>query len=389
MNHYAYAEKSGKSYKLFQFDEDKPVDGSYSFSALMMSRLDFDIQFTEIPPVNDNEVENLLKYRIRSLYPGVPEGTVFDYKILTQKKHRYAIIFITSKMVLEEYQKLSGGKPLFLPFTLIYPLIQKYADKNCIFLFLNRYWIEAFFFKKGVFLSSTVFKRESSLKKDFIKIESILPQEFNNYTYVILSSVDEKTRFESGGIDFLNNGTPRQFLTIPDRLSSITKKSPFIFQKKQKRIILSQRLKLLLAAGSILLFTGLLINKSVRYNEMYRDKLSSYLTLLESKNLTALTLQKEVEALEEEKRLLNEKRPYNTFSILSELSGILGSNTRILSIIVENDTFQFEGTATNPLGLMERFKTSDTFQDMKLLEIVPLQGTNREKFKVTGIVKAK
>ncbi|MCK5094551.1 MAG: hypothetical protein KAR18_07500, partial [Spirochaetes bacterium] len=70
MNRFVYAEKPGNNYQLFLFDDIRIPDDASDFDALMMSRLDFDIEVIKIPPVHSEEINNLLGYKIRGLYPG-------------------------------------------------------------------------------------------------------------------------------------------------------------------------------------------------------------------------------------------------------------------------------------------------------------------------------
>jgi hypothetical protein len=122
MNRFVYAEKPGNNYQLFLFDDIRIPDDAPDFDALMMSRLDFDIEVIKIPPVHSEEINNLLGYKIRGLYPGSPEETVFDYQIAALRRERYAVLFITKKSILNNYKSLGKNKPLFLPYAMVKPL---------------------------------------------------------------------------------------------------------------------------------------------------------------------------------------------------------------------------------------------------------------------------
>jgi hypothetical protein len=145
MKQFAYAQKNENDIQLFLFEKAEPIQAHYPYEALMMSRVDFDIKVTEVPPVPESEMGNLLTYKLRSLYPGDPESTVFDYKILQKNKQRFAVIFISNKDTIEGYKKIADKKPLFLSFPITNALMQKYDDEDCIFL--GRY----FGLRKGSF----------------------------------------------------------------------------------------------------------------------------------------------------------------------------------------------------------------------------------------------
>ena len=150
MNSYAYLEKKGGKYTLFPFKGNRPSDSPSDFKALLMSRMDFDIKVTEIPSIPEREIEGFLKYRIRSLYPGHPEDTVFDYSLFTiAKKKKFAILFLCRKEVLDEYKEISNGKHLLLPFNLIKPFIAGYPGKAVIFSFWHGTWIDILVFSEN------------------------------------------------------------------------------------------------------------------------------------------------------------------------------------------------------------------------------------------------
>ena len=128
-----YAEFTNGTYRLFLFEEGTPVEQTDDFTSLMMSRTDFDIKTIELPPIPEQEVPNLLKFKLRSLYPGNPEDTAYDYVLEERKNKKYAVLFMTRKKTLETYRELSRGRPLFLPFTLLRPLFKKCENKTCEF----------------------------------------------------------------------------------------------------------------------------------------------------------------------------------------------------------------------------------------------------------------
>ncbi len=387
MNKFAYAERKEEGYKLFLFEKHSPVNSFYDFSALMMSRLDFNVKFIEIPPIPEDEISNLLKYKLRSLYPGDPEETVFDYYVLNRKKRKHIVLFISTKYILKEYQKLSGGKPLFLPFTIIRPLTNRYVGKDCLFTFLNRYWIEIIVFKKSAFISSFVVKRENNIEEDFQKIKTLIPDSFNNYQVVFICSKQEKNLLKESSKDFFDLSSSYELVLIEDLLVNITKKTDFLFREKQKKNIIAKKALIPFLFILILFFVSLILNKNINYKDLYYNELNQNLKSLTSQSMEAIALKNEAEELEKEWEMFKNRTPTDVFLVLSELAVILGSETKISFFLLEKDTFQFEGIGPNPLSLMEEFKTNDNFHSIKLLQIVPVQGTNKERFKVSGVVK--
>ena len=113
MNRYGTIIKCNGGYRVAPFYGEHLNSSSGDFTALMISRLDIDVKFVDLPPVQNHEIAELLRYKIRSIYPGKPEKTVFDYILFGKKNKRYAALYITQRDVIEAHRDLSEGKPLF------------------------------------------------------------------------------------------------------------------------------------------------------------------------------------------------------------------------------------------------------------------------------------
>jgi hypothetical protein len=88
-----YARRKGDAVKLRRIEDGRPPDkasapgkkaspaaaGSESANGradgVLVSRGDFDFQVLDLPAVPDKEIEGLIRYRLRSLYPGSPGET--------------------------------------------------------------------------------------------------------------------------------------------------------------------------------------------------------------------------------------------------------------------------------------------------------------------------
>jgi hypothetical protein len=104
--------------------------------------------------------------------------------------------------------------------------------------------------------------------------------------------------------------------------------------------------------------------------------------------METVSLQDEVKSLEKKMAGLNERIPNDAYRILSELSKIFGEDVRITRFVLDRGMFQIEAIGRNPLYLMERFKNNDHFQDVKLIQSIPINGTFKERFRVIGVAKA-
>ena len=342
MTHCAYAEIRDGSYQLFLFEKNQPVGPSDTFSALMMSRPDFDIKTVELPPVSEQDIPNLLKFKLRSLYPGHPEETVFDYTILSRKNKKYAVLFITERRIIEQYRSLSGGRPLFLPFTLIKPLIKRCERENCVFMFFHKSWIDIQVFQDSILISSFVIHRASSFKLSFRKLRTLLPESCENYSLVCVCAQEEKSSMEENIKANLDAGCSYRMVVMEELLKNIDRKTDFLYSERQKRRAVPNKLFIYFYPALFLLLAVLIFNKIMNQKKTYYSQLENRLKALESQTLDVITLEKEVETLEDEWTRLRKRAPHNLYFVLSELSRIMEERAVITYFVIEKDSFQFE-----------------------------------------------
>lgn len=384
MNNYAYAERTGKEYSIFLFNDDQQIDSSNNFQALMMSRLDFDVKILELPSIPVKEIEGFLTYKISSLYPGQPEETVFDYLKLNKNKKKYAVIFISQKSTLNEYQKIAGGRPLFLPFTLIHSLVNKYAGQGIIFLFWHRLWIEALVFPENEAPTSFVLKRRKNITLDFNRVNKVLPEDIDGFRAVIFCSDQEKELLAEGINRLAVNDEAFEIHSITETLNKITRKTEFLFAKKKRKGLVQRKVRLQILIAVMLFLGVFLFKRNVDQKEVYFQDLKNYLGLLQKQTLKVISIQGEIDDLQEKLDIIKGKKPIEPYLILSELASILKPGTKIQSFILEKNYFQLEAVGPNPLDLMEIFKVKALFGNVKLVQIVPIKDSDKELFKITG-----
>lgn len=390
MNRFVYAEKPGNNYQLFLFDDIRIPDDAPDFDALMMSRLDFDIEVIKIPPVHSEEINNLLGYKIRGLYPGSPEETVFDYQIAALRRERYAVLFITKKSILNNYKSLGKNKPLFLPYAMAKPLAGNYTAENCIITFWHTHWTEILFFSRGILKSSFVFKTEKgSMSENFTRFESFLPKKIAGEYLIFICSGENKKILEPYIKKLLPKKESYEILSLEDQLNRIGKKSGFLFSTKQKKNIIPQKLRIRLLILIALILPGLILFKFVSYKGRYKNEVNMRLISMEKSYFQAVSIKNDTDNLEIKLNTLRDKKPVDMYQVLSRISEVLGSKTNIIYFSIEKGSFQIEGIGPNTLALMQRFSSHPDFSNIRLIQIVPVKGLKVEKFRITGIVEIK
>jgi hypothetical protein len=383
----AYAETSDGSYELFLFEGNIPLGPSGRFSALMMSRPDFVIKSVELPPVSEQDIHNLLKFKLRSVYPGKPDDTVFDYTLLSRKNKKYALLFIAEKKTVEAYRNLSRGMPLFLPFTLVKPLIKKCGDGSCAFLFFHMRWIEILMIRSGVLAFSSVINRDESFENNFQKILTLLSENTEDCSLSFICAQEEKDALNESIRRSLGPERSYSMVSIEELLRSLNRKSGFLFSEKHKKRAVPHTLVIFLFTAIVLTLSIFILDKEIQRKEVYFEQLENRMRSYEHRTLSVKSLENELKALDNRWKDLRGRAPVNIYHILSELSSIIEGRAAITYFVIEKDSFQFEAVGQNPLDLMDTFRMNENFQSIKLLQSIPVQGTNKERFKVIGVVK--
>lgn len=390
MNRCVFTEKIDGTYQLYLFDDDEMVDNTYRFDALMMSRPDFDIKVIKIPNVQHGDEHDLLRYRIRSLYPGTPEETVFDHQIVNMRKERHAILFITKKHILEEYREIGNKKPLFLPYTIVNSSIKKYADKNCVAVFLHKYWTEILEFQQGILDSSIVLNIEKDIiLKDFVKLQEFLPERKDDSSFVFFCSKSNVSGLQEViGKSVISNNT-YEIVSIEEQLDSLKIKNRFLFAEKRKRRLIPQKTRILLLVFLVLVLSGLGLFKYVSYKEQYKSLLAEQLSSLEKQYYRIASIKEETEDLESTFKILEEQQPIDVYLVLSRIFEVIGDRTLVTYFTFDNGSFQFEAVGSDALVLIQKFNSHPDFSDIKILQIVLDKGSDIERFRITGNVNVK
>ncbi len=382
----AFFRKENGNYTVYAFDRKTELSSIDDVTALMVERPDVDIKVVKIPPIKEDEIPSLLKYKLR-IYPGHPEDTVFDYRVLTDKTQKYAVLFIMDKKVLETYQNAAGGKPLFLPYSLVQPLRKSYAKPKLSFLFMHDYWIEMLFYNGGVIESSSVVKREGKLKQNLRKLGALFPADREDLTCIVVCARSEHGEIEKAISEVFDKAVSFEYLHFETLFGSANNRVDYLFFSKRRKGFVHSRWFFALLMLAALFLLGLLFNKHyVSYQSRF-DTLSEQINTMQKRQMATASLQDEVKNLEKKFAELNERIPYNTYQILSELTYILDEDMKITRFALDRGMFQIEAIGRNPLYLMERFKNNGRFQDVKLIQSIPINGTFKERFRVVGIAK--
>jgi len=346
-------------------------------SAFLMTRPDFVVRDIELPPVPEREIEGLIRYRLRSLYPGDPEETAFDYALTraegSRRRGRRAIVFIARKAVVDEYKAKAGRRPLALPFTLLRRMALREGSMRA--WVVDGTWAEHILFDDGAPVSSVVKIYGRGEAFDLSREDAALGPEIAVGPPILAASEEALAA----------SPLPRDAQAMPlERLLLGLRYEDGIFcgRSRAARTRAASRIAGLSVAALVL---GILLAlKGIATAESRADDLQAQALALEKSSANALSLEKDIERLKAESDRLAAATPRDAYLLFSALYRTLGDDARIQSVAMQDSGFQVDATGSNALRSMERFKEHPEFTGMKLAQVVPDAKSGRERFTFSG-----
>ncbi len=400
MKRYAYVTRGSEGFALAAFEDQQPpgsagqvAEGAEmaEVAAIMVSRLDFDVQAIELPAMPEKEVEGFLTYRIRSLYPGQPEQTAFDYRILPRGGKRYAVLSLFQRETLEEYRRLADGRPLFSSLSILLPLLgSQPSGRDLACLFWHDTWLEALVLREGQPPRSYAAKRGAGPATELDQLLSLAAVSLPEVDCLLVCPEREQGELRELLSARLQEGAALTVLSTTQALGRSARGPAPLFAAPKARFPVPRGLRLELGAALVLLLLFLAAKHGADRDGAQLDSLRREMQAAQGRSSQVVALEQEVQGLQARSAKLARTRPPDPYQVLSELQAVLGAGTRINSFILERGTFQLEALGTDPLRLMEVFKTrGQAFENVKLIQIVPTKDSRRELFRITGYVHAK
>jgi hypothetical protein len=340
---------------------------------LLMPRPELEVRELAIPPVGESEVAGLISYKLRSIYPGSPEDTAFDYRLQRPGSGgtRRAHVFIARKSMVERHRAEAGDRVLALPLTLLLPLAPKRGDLRA--WVLGDGWAEHLSFHDGELVSSTLIKGAGAF--DLGVAEARLPEGVAIGSPQIVAA--------EAALDGLDLPADVARVSL-ESLSRRLRRSDGLFTESPRTPRTPPGVRYAVLVSAIVLLGLLLLLKQVVTVERHANALRDVSLSLEKSGQNVLALQKEIATLSAEQKLLESREPRDVYLLLSELAAVLGDGVRIQSISVQDTGFQVDAIGSNALVLMEGFKSREHFRNVKLSQVVPDAKSGRERFSFSG-----
>jgi len=366
---------------------DRTANGK---SPCMVSSLDFTVKFIEIPNSGSRYLGEILRYKIRSLYPGDPDDTAMDYQPIRKRRMRYAAVFVVPEETLSEYRKISCGGPLYHAFSIIKRVAGLYKGRTCVFLFLHYSWIEAAVYEEGVFTLSYTVGRSKNLPGDLVRVDSLLPGYLSRAQRVCLyhERGDEHLRPElqkyaaKGGFDLFME-------TIEPHLSRIYRGRPWIFSREHTGRTILGKVSIPLLVLTELLLVCVLFNRETSHQAILLEEIQLFQAETGDRNGYLRHLAEEIHEAEDELQRLKDRRPIDLYFLLAELASLLEGKAIVTELTLEGGALRVHGLSSNALSLLPRFSGSRVFSDYEIIQVVSDDKTGKERFILHATVQSR
>jgi hypothetical protein len=375
-----YAECGPDGVTLSSLKTGGDLDGDSPVSAFLVSRLDFDVQALEIPNLPEKEAEGLIRYRLRALYPGNPNETVFDFHRRQQGARSRVVVFISNRSRLDKYRSKVPEKPVLLPYCLIEHTAR--ILENVRVWFCHASWLELSVFREGFLVSSTVVRRTTENEPDCARLDAELPEEVRALPALVIASESEV-----GQIRKVMEGHRCRDVRFLDyqELAAMHKKIDGLFRVEKRTSVLRTPMARIVGLSAVVVVLGILFFfKQLRIAEDNFARLQNDRAELESQSGRRIALERAIDELSVTYSRLETKRPKDVYRLLSELARVLRDGVQIRGLVVRGDGFQVEAAGSNPLRVMEGFHGNASFTGVKLSQVVPDAGSGPERFSFTG-----
>jgi len=375
MRRMAFGEVQDGKVSLLGLD-GKPFEGRpEEIDLLLLSRLDCDVRCLELPPVAEREIPALVRYRLRSVYPGSLEHAVIDH---VSQRRRGGLVAVVSIMERETLAKFRVAAPRASLSLLSVALLREPAlqTMSCFVCGSSRY-TEVLKLENGVLLDSVLVKRAGPCA-DEQRVQRLLGKSPPAPLLILAPRGELESTVQRLGAGGAPEKCALESLELPRRGAPPLFRPPRPWKAPRPAVV-----RAALAAAVVLLTVGV-VRREV-------DRRQAELSLLRSAVLgsqtagqrTADLLAQYSEASARVRELVR-ARPVDLYQFFCDLHDELGPGVLLQDLVLQGESFQFQALGPSPLALMQRFIADPRFHEVRLLQTTPLVDGSRHQFIVTG-----
>jgi hypothetical protein len=347
---------------------------------LLISPLDIQVLFMNVSALKEKDREEIIRSQLRTLNPGDPENTVFDY-ILCGKKgrgpsksHRKIIVFAAEKEIYDLYRET--GKSLIPGISILSLGAEKIRAPSKLVILLTPQWVEAARFDNNeISRHVSGYIGEGAAELPFIA--QLYTEEERDVLPVII--------IEHPGAS--HTGPHRPFkkylpMNIREAFGGVKIKSRRIFYRHREGQGINHRLLI----SALIILNGVSLVFSLG---LVRSRMEEELIRLQNTHTEQTEYRKEAEKLKREIAEMNGRRVGNRanqrhsiYEIISEIDSCL-SRARVQNLTIQQGTFNLEAAGEDSIEVFRALEGSAYFNDISLHQAAPSR-TGGEQFSISG-----
>ena len=343
---------------------------------LVVSRLDCDVKCVDVPPVGERELEGIIRFKVRSVYPGDLEQVAIDH-IAQPRRNRVTVTIIRNE-TLQKYREAAPEARLVVMSSLVPSALAGLSGASVVHW--TRQYAEVMRFESGALAESVVVQRERT-PDDYARLQRMLGAETRST--ILVAEARELDWIRQHGSHGPLNGTPVKMTSLASLQIHPRRIEPLYRPRAMRRTAGRMATRIGLAVLVVMLAAGLFLKRVHRAEQevaQYRAALSGS----EASGAQAAQLAAQYGALQKTLAALVAKKPVDTYRFLGDLREVLGPKVMVTDLVVQQGAFQLQAVGENSLSVMERFSSNPRFSGVTLLRTTPLGANGREEFIVSG-----
>lgn len=367
---------------------------------ILISRLDCDVRVLHIPPVSQRDVPAFLRYQLRTLYPGNPADTVFDYTTSGEGEKRRATVYLMKRGIMERYRQRANNGRLLSADQLLKSVVPD--RKNGAVVLVRAGYVEYLRYADDALVESSVLPLNGrlDLPAAFRRLHGPFPPASadsgaaaGEVSLVWVAERLDDPRIKAGRAA-TNEEQTTSVISFEDAVGRAHANGwrlnhDALFRTHRTKTIRLAPLVSAFLTASILCLGVLYVSRTIGVYERRCVQVRSEYAQLQSMRSQTAAQEKALLAVNEQYDRLIARRPLNVYAFLSNLAATAGSTRdgariSVRSITVNGSFFTMEGSASDPFSLAAAIASRSGFSGVKIMQAVPVKDGTSMQFTLTG-----
>jgi len=348
---------------------------------LLLSRLDCEVRCLQLPPVAEHELPALIRYRIRSVYPGSLELVLMDQVVQRSGSGQVALVAIADRQAVEKFRRAAPKAILSLLSAALLrsPAFRREGVREGAVVCESPQYAEVLRFQDGVLVESVLVKR-SRPSSDAQKILRLLGDGAMRPALVLAPRED----LEEAARRLRGPGEAAPEARAFESMELTRRGMPALFRPRRQLRLPRPALTRAVLGLAIALCAAGVVWRQAHLRQVELAGLRMAVLGSQVSGQRAADLAAEYAAVKTRVSALTANRPVDALQFFSDLRDEMGPGVSVQDLVLQNGSFQLQAVGPSPLALMQRFIADSRFHGVRLLQTTPLAGGASQQFIITG-----